>query len=952
MNLIRLALVVNGQHLEVEVSPDRTLLSFLREEMGLFGAKNGCNKGHCGTCTVIVDGEARRSCIVKMGAVAGKTVETIENLNREGRLHPLQEAFVREGAVQCGFCTPGIILASKALLDKNPNPTEEEIKHALRNNLCRCTGYKKIIAAVRKAAAVLRGEASFAGNGYPVPAISATRDEGCGNGASGVAESANVFGQPVIRIDGWSKVKGEPIYTDDLRLPDMLHGKLILSEHPHAEIVSIDKTPALAHPGVVAVYSAEDIPGRKTFGLVIPHQPVLAEDRVRYVGDPVAMILAETPEAAAQAARLVSVEYRPLPGVFSPEDALAPGAPELHSGGNVLKHVHFEKGDVAAGFAQADVVVEGTYFVPFIEHAYLEPEAGLARLEDDGSITVWTANQGSFPYQRMIAASLDIPVEKVRVIYMLAGGAFGGREEPTVQIHCALGALKTGRPVKMVLTREESIRMSTKRHAEYLHYRTGATRNGKVVATEIKIYTDTGAYASLGISVAIRSGTFAAGPYEIPNAKVDVYAVYTNQPPGGAMRGFGSPQVAFAGESQMDRLAREVGIDPLEIRQVNALEPGKVTITGHRLGQGVGLKECLAAVKRELDSSPLPEPAPGKKVGVGVACAYKNVGLGGGYDERVAAWMDLQPDGVVLLRVGCTDNGQGSDSAMAQIAAQASGVSYDLIRVQASDTAETPDAGVTTGSRMIFLSGNACLGAGRAFAAEVRKVAAVEMGVAPEAISIVGDRVMTLSPGMEHDATRSLSLMDLASRLAARGQTVQAKYTYEPPKTHPVPDRVPTDPTDPSENRLHFSYCFGAQAAVVEVDEKDGSVKVLKLIAAHDLGRIVNPIGAEGQVEGGAMMGLGYALSEEFRCREGKIETDNLARLRLPKITDLPELTTILVEDIDPNGPYGAKGMSELPVSPTAPAVCNAIFDAVGVRVTALPAMKEKVRELLDRRTK
>lgn len=935
MNSIRLALVVNGQPLEVEVSPDRTLLSFLREEMGLFGAKNGCNKGHCGTCTVIIDGEARRSCIVKMGTLAGKTVETIENLNREGRLHPLQEAFVREGAVQCGFCTPGMILASKALLDKNPNPTEEEIKHALRNNLCRCTGYKKIIAAVKKAAAVLRGEDFFK------PARIAN---------SGTGGKENVFGQSVVRRDAWSKVKGEPIYTDDLRLPDMLHGKLVLSEHPHAEIVSIDKSRALAHPGVVAVYTAADIPGRKTFGLVIPHQPVLAEDRVRYVGDPVAMVLAETPEAAAEAARLVSVEYRPLPGVFSPEEALAQGAPELHSGGNILKHVHFEKGDAAAGFAKADVIVEGTYFVPFIEHAYLEPEAGLARLEEDGSITVWTANQGSFPYQRMIAASLDIPVEKVRVIYMMAGGAFGGREEPTVQIHCALGALKTGRPVKIVLSREESIRMSTKRHAEYLHYRTGATRDGKVVATEIRIYTDTGAYASLGTSVATRSATFAAGPYEIPNAKVDVYAVYTNQPPGGAMRGFGSPQVAFAGESQMDRLARELGMDPIRIREINALEPGKVTITGHRLGGGVGLKECLAAVKRELNRSPLPQAAPGKRIGVGVACAYKNVGLGGGYDERVAAWMDLRPDGTVLLRVGCVDNGQGSDSAMAQIAAQASGVSYDLIRVLASDTAETPDAGVTTGSRMVFLSGNACLGAGLAFAEAIRKVAAEELGVEPEAISIEGDRVRGIGAADEPGQARSLRLADLASRLAARGQKVQARYTYEPPKTNPVPERVPTDPADLSANRLHFSYCFGAQAAVVEVDEKDGSVRVLKLIAAHDLGRIVNPIGAEGQVEGGAVMGLGYALSEEFRCREGKIETDNLARLRLPKITDLPELTTILVEDVDPNGPYGAKGMSELPVSPTAPAVCNAIYDAVGVRVTALPATKEKVKALLDKK--
>ncbi|HHX51569.1 MAG TPA: molybdopterin-dependent oxidoreductase, partial [Clostridia bacterium] len=631
---------VNGEKVQVNQDSKMTLLQYLRRELGLVGTKNGCSKGHCGTCTVIIDGVAKRSCVVRVNRLQGSSVETIENLSKNGNLHPVQVAFIRTGAIQCGFCTPGMIMATKALLDRNNNPSDEEIKEGLKNNLCRCTGYVKILDAVKLAGAMLRGEIS---------APDATEEE-----------ISATIGMSVVRKDTVAKATGKALYADDLQAENMLWGKLTLSERPHARIKEINIDAAKAMPGVVEVLTHEDIPGRKTFGLISLHQPVLAFDRVRYVGDPVALVLAETEEAAAKAAQAVKVEYEDLPGIFSPQEALQSGAPQLHEEErNILCQVKVRKGDLAEGFQASDLVLEGDYYTPFIEHAYLEPEAALAVPEEGGLIHVFTPTQNSHAFRDQIAASLNLPQEKVRVTLVTTGGAFGGREETTVQIHCALGAQKTGRPVKMVLTREESIRMSYKRHAAYIKCKTGATRDGKLQAFEGEIYLDTGAYASAGGPVATRVASFAAGPYEVPNVKVDVYAVYTNNQPAGAMRGFGSPQGAFAAEQQMDILADKLGMDPISLREINALEKGKSTITGHVLGGGVGIKGCLQAVREYLDKVELPKPEGTKKIGVGVAAGHKNVGLGSGLLEEAGVDMTLQEDGLVDLRLGCTENGQG-----------------------------------------------------------------------------------------------------------------------------------------------------------------------------------------------------------------------------------------------------------------------------------------------------
>ncbi len=937
-------LTVNSVPWRGTISPHVTLLTFLRETLGLTGTKNGCAQGHCGACMVIADGRAQRACLLRLGRLQGARVETIEALSTPTTVHALQYAFVRQGAVQCGFCTPGMIMAAKALLDHNPDPSEAEIRDALVHNLCRCTGYVKIVAAVRQAAAMLRwGQAT-------VPRDLLAKEQGGAVGAS------------AARLGGLARATGELRYTADLSFPGQLYGRALRSHHPHAEILAIDTARARAMPGVAAVLTAEDVPGAKHFGLVVADQPVLAIDRVRYVGDAVAVVYAEMAEQAEAALAAIEVSYRELPVVDSPEAALRPEAPRLHSGGNLLKQVSIVKGDTAAGLAQADVIVEGTYRTPFVEHAYLEPEASVATPDGQGGVVVYVGSQGPWSDRKQIGAALGLPPERVRVVHMPVGGGFGGKEDVTLQILVALGAWRTGRPVKMVMDRGESLAVSTKRHAEVLHYRTGATRDGRLVAMEVTIHADTGAYASLGPAVLFRSASFACGPYVVPNARVDAYAVYTNNVMAGAMRGFGSPQVAFAVECQMDELARRLGMDPFALRERNALEPGMATATGDLLMESVGVKATLQAVQQALAEVPLPAPKPGKRIGVGLATTYKNVGLGGGACDEAEAVVELVPvvttlvvggqeratevattDFSLMVRVGCADLGQGAETAMAQIAAEATGVPLGAIRVHAGDTELDPPGAMTTASRETFITGNAVLAAARQWREMALATASQATGRPVEALDLRSGRIVA-----RDDGSALLELRDLARRLAGRGEALRARAHYVAPATAPYRP-VPGGPHDPAAHRLHFAYCFGTQAAVVQVDPETGEVEVLRIVAAHDAGRILNPQAVEGQVEGGVMMGLGYALSEQFILHQGRIVTDTLRKLGLPTIARLPEITTILVEDPHSQGPLGAKGMAELPAAATAPAIVNAIYDAVGVRIRELPATPARVRMAMDR---
>ncbi|MDW7739275.1 MAG: molybdopterin cofactor-binding domain-containing protein [Bacillota bacterium] len=916
---------VNGLSRQVEGPGNISLLDYLRSELGLMGTKKGCNQGHCGSCTVLIDGKAKRACTVKINRLTGSQIETIENLASNGQLHPLQEAFIREGAVQCGFCTPGMIMATKALLDVNTDPSPEEIKEALRFNLCRCTGYAAIVRAVQLAAQNIRGEIILSRQS-DLP-----RDSRIEN---------SLIGASPLKKDALPKVQGTPIYADDLNFEGQLFGKLLLSRYPSARIKKIEIQKALAQPGVKKILLADDIPGRNGFGLLNPHQPVLAGDQVRYTGEPVALVLAESETEAEAALPFINVDYEMLPGIFSAKEGLVEKAFSLHPEGNMAHHIPVRKGDTEKAFKEAAVIIEGVYRTPAVEHAYLEPEAAVSRMDSNGVVSVWTASQGSHAFRDMIAATLNLPTNKVRVIYTPAGGAFGGKEEPTVQIHCALGTLVTGRPVKMTLTRRESLIISTKRHSAEMHYRHGATADGRIIAMEAKIFLDAGAYESLSKPVVFRAGIIAAGPYSIPNVKTDAYGVYTNNPPSGAFRGFGTTQVAFGSEMQMDKLAEALQMDPFDLREINSLASGKTTITGQVINNDCGYLKALEAVKNSLQSykKMLHAPTPGKRIGIGIAGAYKNVGLGAGKNDQAGAKIEIDLEGNLILKVGATDMGQGSDTALTQLAAQETGLPYEDFQVLSNDTAQTPDGGITTASRQTYISGHAVLGAANIFNSTLRKCIAECFGFANIDYKFAPGGLIILD-----QPDRFISYHELARTANRAGFSLAGEYTYTAPTTYPLRERADHEAHLPLEKyNVHFTYCYAAQAAVVEVDESSGEVKVLKIIAAQDLGRAIHYQNSCCQIEGAVVMGVGYGMSEKFIMEQGYMITDNLAKIGLTRIRDIPDMEIILVEE-ESDGPYGAKGMGELPLNPTAPAIINAINNATGVRITDLPATKRKI---------
>jgi CO/xanthine dehydrogenase Mo-binding subunit/aerobic-type carbon monoxide dehydrogenase small subunit (CoxS/CutS family) len=932
---------INGEWHELEVERRTTLLEVLHDRLHLTGTKNGCGQGHCGACTVIVaspepdrrDGKAVRSCVYLARRADGKSVQTIEGLARDGELHPLQRAFVERGAIQCGFCTPGTIMAAKALLDRNPNPTREEIVAALERNLCRCTGYVKIIEAVEAAAAEMRGERARPPSApqTPLPPLTAV-------------------GRPLSQPDARAKATGQARYTADLFFPDMLYAKVLRSAYPHARLRRVDVSRARQLPGVAAVLTAEDVPGEKNHGVIHHDWPVLAYDIVRYVGDAIAIVAAESEAIAEEALKLIEVEYEPLPVISSTEEALAPGAPLIHENreGNILRYTKVRRGDVETGFAKADVIIENTYHTPPGEHAFLEPEAAVAvpdlsptplhppspprNGEGKGGrggwgevgVTVYVGSQIPFADRRQIAASLALPEDKVRVVHMLTGGAFGGKEDVCAQIHAALLAQATGRPVKLVLTRAESMRVHPKRHATTITLKTGAKRDGRLTAVQVKIVGDTGAYASLGEQVMTRVATHAIGPYDVPHVKVDCYAVHTNNPPAGAFRGFGATQAHFAAESQMDILAEMLGLSPFEVRRRNALRVGGTTATGQVLRESCGLLETIDRVESAMrvaqESKKGVVLPPHVRRGWGVACAYKNVGLGEGLADSAGASVEVTCEGRVIARAGAAEVGQGLAGVVAQIAAEELGVDLSAVEVILGDTHQTLDGGATTASRQTFVTGNAVRHAAQQVRSSLAGAVAEELGIAPDALTFAAGHVSAPDG-------RSLSLAQTAALAEAEGRSLRVDYVYTPPRTMPLGET----------GDMHFAYGYATQAAQVEVNTESGEVRVLQVIAAHDVGRAINPLAMEGQVEGGIVMGLGYALLEKFEVEAGIVRSDSLARYKIPNIHHTPKIVTMLVEHPAAEGPFGAKGAGEITSIPTAPAIANAVYHAIGLRSFSLP---------------
>jgi len=898
-------LTVNGEVRRVQAGSKTTLLEVLRDQLHLTGTKNGCGQGHCGSCTVLVDGKATRSCVYRALRAVGKRIETIEGLSSAtGELHPLQAAFIRHGAVQCGFCTPGMIMSAKALLDSNPHPDREEIIAAIEPNLCRCTGYTTIVAAIE----------SVANARVSVPTLDDPNP------------SASV-GRSVPRPDAVAKVTGAATYTDDLFFDGLLYAAVRRSDYAHARLLSVHSERARSVAGVVAVLTADDVPGSRNHGLIQEDWPVLAYDKVRYIGDAIAVVVAESQAIARQAADLVTADYEPLPVVSSPQEARDPAAPRIHDGGNLLEHIQVRKGDVRRGFAESDVIIEREYHTARTDHAFLEPEACVTRLDHNGDLLVHVGSQIPFADRRQIAASLAIPESRVRVIQPTVGGGFGGKEDIAAQIHSALATWITRRPVKLVYTRQESIRAHPKRHATTIRLKTGARRDGRLMAVQAEILGDTGAYASLGSAVMTRTTTHAAGPYEVPNVECDCFAMYTNNIPAGAFRGFGVTQACFAVESQMDILAAELGIPPLELRRINALRTGSATSTGQVLGEGVGLLETIAATEHELGAlGPDSSPQGDIRRAWGIACAYKNVGLGGGLADSAGAQVEITLSGQAIVRAGAAEIGQGLVTVLAQIASEELGIAVRDVRVIVADTGCTPDGGATTASRQTFITGNAVRLAASRLRSVLSTVCAEELDTAPN--------TLVFTDGLVRAPDGKSIAFEQASQLAHReGKETRVTVHYTPPKTAPL-----GQPGD-----MHFAFGYATQAAQVEVNIRTGEVKVLRIIAAHDVGRAINPLAVRGQIEGGVVMGMGHALMEEIVMQEGKLQTTNLRSYRLPRSVDMPEIIPVIVEAPAPEGPYGAKGVGEIPSIPTSPAIANAIYNACGARVYSVPATKDQV---------
>jgi xanthine dehydrogenase molybdenum-binding subunit len=904
--------IINGKAIAVEIQPGEMLSDVLRYRLGLTGTKIGCGEAECGACTVLVDGEPIVSCLYPASRAEAREILTIEGLVEGGSLHPLQEAFIETGAVQCGFCIPGQIMTSYALLQENPNPSETDIRGALKDTLCRCAGYPTIVKAVQAASHRMQGNEPLE------MLIPRSGDEPA------------VVGSINPRPDSVDKVTGEAKFTDDYQFPDMLVGKVLRAGVPHAILEKLEVAVAREVPGVVTILTAEDIPGENLHGIVYRDWPVLVGigEKVRYVGDAIAIVAAKDDAAAREAIQQIRTQFRELPIVSDPVYARSTEAEEVHAQGNLLKHIKVRKGEMEAGWARADITMEGRFHTPATDHAFMEPECSIAIPLKDGRMEVLVGSQIPYADREQVARALGVTQDRVRIRGALIGGGFGGKEDIAGQIHAALLAQATGRPVKILFDRQESLLVHPKRHGTQLQVRLGAMEDGTLIVAETELYGDTGAYASLGDKVMTRATTHSAGPYNIEHVRADCYAMYTNNPPAGAFRGFGVTQSCFAVESCIDDLAQTLSIDPFTFRRMNALKVGHSTNTGQVLAESVGLLECLDKVEAELrnrvgDRDPfeaiVPEGVPEKRRAWGIAAAYKNTGLGGGAPDKASAEVELYSDGSIEVRSASADMGQGLVTVLQLIAAEEMGAKLDQVRVLLSDTDLTPDGGPTTASRQTFVTGNAARHASIVLREAVCSSLSEKLDVPPDEI--------TFQEGLAQVNGHQVSLGEAADWMKAEGRDPKALYEYWAPETQPLG----------TGGDMHFAYSFAVQAAEVEVNLQTGEVEVLEVIAANDVGKAINPLGLQGQVEGGVMMGLGNALTEEFITEEGIVFTDRLARYRMPSIVQAPQITSIVVEHPAAEGPYGAKGVGEISSIPTTPAITNAIKHACGVRVHRLP---------------
>ncbi len=925
MKKTTIKLIVNDETHTLSVKPGETLANLLRERLHLTGTKIGCEEAECGACTVLVNDEPVLSCVYPAGRADGKKIVTVEGLAKKVhqalKLHPLQEAFVKHGAVQCGFCIPGQIMTAFALLKRNPNPTPEEVRYALKDTLCRCGGYQMIEKAILAAAQTLR-----TGEPLNLPEIHES------------IHKRDVVGRKHLRPDAIDKVTGKAIFTDDLHFEGMLYAKVRRSLIPHGILRSLDISKAEALKGVHAVLTAKDITGEQNHGLIISDWPTLVGvgQRVRYVGDAIAIIAAESPEIAAHASELIEAEFELLHIISNPVQALQEDQIKIHNKGNLLKHIKVRKGDVSLGFADSDIILEHTFHTQTTDHAFMEPECSVAVPTPDGRMEVYVGSQIPYQDRSQIARVMGWEESRIRIVGQKMGGGFGGKEDIAGQIHATLLANATKRPVKLLYDRHESLLAHPKRHATQIRVKIGAKKSGKILAVETELFGDTGAYASLGEKVMTRATTHSAGPYDVPHVRNDCYAMYTNNPPAGAFRGFGVTQSAFAVESIMDMLAVELDIDPFTLRKINGLHINSETNTGQILEESVGLLECLEKLEAEIKKND-PQPFqpkvnpddPNLVRSWGIAAAYKNTGLGGGAPDFSHAEIELFEDGFIEIRSSAAELGQGLVAVMQMIVSEEMSISPEKVRVLVMDTDLSPDGGPTTASRQTYITGNAARLASQKLLNAIRSYLSEAYDIHPEKLRIENSHAQING--------ERISYGEIVKKMKAAGYSTSALYRYEAPETKPLG----------SGGDMHFAYSYSVQAAEVEVNKFTGEVNVLKVISANDVGMAINPLGLEGQIEGGVMMGLGHALTEEFIVEEGQIVTDYLARYRIPGILLTPEIKSIIIEQPTADGPYGAKGVGEISSIPTTPAITNAIFNAVGVRIDKTPIDQEEIARAL-----
>jgi len=878
-------------------APVTRLAAALRDDLGLTGTKVGCDAGDCGACTVLLDGRQVCSCLVAMGQVGGRTVETVEGLGvgrGGGTLAKLQDSFLAHGAAQCGICTPGMLMAAEELARRTSKPTRSEVEDFLGGVLCRCTGYSKIVDAVMDVVSSMDRPAA-----------------------------GQAVGARLVRVDGHAKVTGHDRFGADGVPKDALWIRVVRSPHARACFELGDLGPLRAR--LAAVLTAADVPFNG-FGIYpdIKDQPVLADGIVRYRGEAVVAMVGTRAELMAIRDKDVPIVWTPEPPVFGVDAATAPGAPLVQAGRpkNLLLEGGVKRGDAAAAFAGCAAVAEGTFETAFVEHAYIEPEAGWAERVGD-RIEIHATTQTPYMDRDEIASVMRLAPEAVRVVPTACGGGFGGKLDLSVQPLVGIAAWKLGRPVALVYTRPESMAASTKRHPARIAARFGCDTEGRLVACDVRATFDTGAYASWGPTVANRVPVHAMGPYAIPNVRTWGEAFFTNGPPAGAFRGCGVPQAAFAHEAMMDELADGIGMDRLEFRHRNALRVGDTTATGQTLAHSAGLAQCLEALRpgwrrARAEAAAFNAAGGAKRRGVGIGCMWYGIGntsMSNPSHMRVG----LSPAGKLTLYNGAVDIGQGSNTIMTQIAADAVGLPAAQFQLVAGDTDLTTDAGKTSASRQTFVSGKAAEKAGLDLRQQILRLA----NAGPDAALSLEGAKLTVRDGAD------VRTIDLATVGPLMGEGV-----FDPPTT----------PLDADGQGVPYAtYAFAAQMAEIEVDIELGIVKVLRIVAAHDVGKAINPTLVEGQIQGGVAQGLGLALMEEYL--PGR--TENLHDYLIPTVGDVPPIECILIEDREPLGPSGAKGVGEPGLVPTAPAILGAVHHATGVRATRVPLLPHRLREAI-----